>query len=230
VTSGNLDRTTLDYVLKRLAQIEATQATSADAFRSEANCTKWMIQKMRENPEDAQKKILEGSPYSVGLSADDLRALADRLEAEHNRFWDFEIKFIETPYWQRDSEAHVKQREAMIATFHPIMKIAVPNFIEADVRALVTTSKLRETQLATALAACKIDKGKYPKSLAGLVPDYFKALPIDPFNGEAFRYEAAADGTTYALYGVGPDRKDERTALLYDPTNGTISGGDIFFK
>jgi hypothetical protein len=118
----------------------------------------------------------------------------------------------------------------MKASFHPLMKVAVPNFTEADVRALVTKSKLRETQLATALAACKIDKGKYPKQISVLVPDYFKALPMDPFNGDAFRYKPAPDGNTYGLYGVGPDRKDEGTAVLYDPTNGTISDGDIFFK
>ena len=55
-------------------------------------------------------------------------------------------------------------------------------------------------------------------------------LLMDPFNGEAFGYKAASDGSTYTLHGVGPDRKDEKTAVLYDPTNGTISGGDIFFK
>lgn len=230
VASGNLDRTTLDYVLKRLETIEATQGTTADAFRGEANFMKWMIQKMRENPEEAQKKILEGSPYSVGLSADDLRALADRLEAERKRFWDFKIKFIETPYWQRDSEAHEKQLEAMIATFHPMTKIAVPNFLEADVRALVTKSKLRETELATALVACKMDKGRYPKRLSELVPEYFAALPVDPFVGHDYGYKPAPDGSSYVLYGVGPDRKDEGTAMLYDPTNGTISGGDVFFK
>ena len=110
------------------------------------------------------------------------------------------------------------------------MKIAMPNFTEADVRARVTTSKLLETQIATALAACKMDKGKYPKRLFALVPDYFKVLPMDPFNGEEYRYKLAADGSGYVLYGVGPDRKDEKTAVLYDPTNGTISGGDILFK
>ena len=191
---------------------------------------KWMIQKMKENPEEARKKILEDSPYSIGLSADDLRTLANRLEAEHKQLWDFLIQFIETPYWERDPEAHKQQQKAMIASFHQLMGVAVTTFIDADLRALVMTSKLLETQIATALAAYKMDKGKYPKRLSALVPDYFKTQPMDPFNGEEYRYKLAADGSGYVLYGVGPGRKDEGTAVLYDPTNGTISGGDIFFK
>jgi len=229
VASGNLDRTTLDYVLARLSMIEETQATSADAIRNEANWMGWIFKKMREKPDEAQK-MTKDQLYFNGLSPEEMSALADRLEAEHKRFWDFEIQFIETPYWERDPEAHNQEREAMIGSFHPLIKIAIPNFTEADVRALVTKSKLFETQLATALAACKIDKKRYPIRLSALVPDYFEALPMDPFNGEEFRYKAAPDGSTYTLHGVGPDRKDEKTAMLYDPTNGTISDGDIFFK
>jgi len=229
VTSGHLDRTTLDYVLTRLSMIEETQGTSADAFRSEANCMGWIIKKMREKPDEI-RKMTKDQPYFKGLSPEEMSALAVRLEAEHKRFWGFEIQHIETPYWERDPEAHKKQLEEMKASFHPLMKIAIPNFTEADVRALVTTSKLLETQIATALAACKIDKRKYPKRLSALVPDYFKVLPMDPFNGEEYRYKLAADGSGYVLYGVGPDSKDEATAVLYDPTNGTISGGDILFK
>lgn len=229
VASGNLDRTTLDYVLARLSMIEETQATSAEAFRSEANCMGWIFKQMRKKPDEAQK-MTKDMPYFKGLSPEAMSALADRLEVEHKRLWDFMIQFIKTPYWERDPEAHNQELEAMIASFHPLMKVAVPNFTEADVRALVTTSKLLETQIATALAACKIDKKRYPIRLSALVPDYFKIQPMDPFNGEEYRYKAAPDGSTYTLHGVGPDRKDEATAVLYDPTNGTISGGDIFFK
>ncbi len=229
VASGNLHRTTLDYVLARLRLIEETQGTSADAFRSEANCWGWYMEQIREKPEEARKTI-EDQPYFKGLSQEEMSALADRLEAEHNQLWDFEIQFIETPYWERDPEAHKQKREKMIASFHAMLQGPFRNFHEADVRALVTTSKLRETQLATALAAYKIDKKRYPIRLSALVPDYLKVLPMDPFNGEEYHYKPARDGSTYMLYSVGPDRKDEATVVVYDPTNGTLSGGDIFFK
>jgi hypothetical protein len=45
--------------------------------------------------------------------------------------------------------------------------------------------------------------------------------PIDPFSG---RHMKKHDGVYYS---VGPDGKDDKGEITYDPTNGTFSRGDI---
>lgn len=45
----------------------------------------------------------------------------------------------------------------------------------------------------------------------------------DPFTGEALRPLPGSND----LYSIGPDRIDQQGALIYNPTNGIISDGDI---
>jgi hypothetical protein len=54
-------------------------------------------------------------------------------------------------------------------------------------------------------------------------------LPIDPFSGKGFIYQLVSDGTNYTLYSIGPVRVDDARQILYDPTNGTVSSGDISY-
>ena len=70
-------------------------------------------------------------------------------------------------------------------------------------------------------------RGAAPESIQALVPDYLPELPTDPFNAEEspeLRYVSDE-----IVYSIGPDKKDQEAAIKYDPTNGTISQGDIFF-
>ena len=51
-------------------------------------------------------------------------------------------------------------------------------------------------------------------------------MPVDPFSGAQF----LRDETTGAFYSVGPDGGDDRLRVVYDPTNGTISRGDLVVR
>ncbi len=58
--------------------------------------------------------------------------------------------------------------------------------------------------------------------LEGIVRHYCTIMKTgDPFSGTYFKSQ---DGI---LYSVGPDGKDDKLHIIYDPTNGTISRGDI---
>lgn len=48
-------------------------------------------------------------------------------------------------------------------------------------------------------------------------------MPVDPFSGASFLRDEAAG----VYYSVGPDGGDDRLGEIYDPTNGTISRGDL---
>jgi hypothetical protein len=61
--------------------------------------------------------------------------------------------------------------------------------------------------LAFALAAYRLDNGRYPDKLDALAPKYLAAVPNDMFSGKALIYRLSEDG--YLLYSVGVNGIDE---------------------
>jgi len=57
---------------------------------------------------------------------------------------------------------------------------------------------LAATRLLYACIAYREEQGRYPATLETLVPDYIEAVPIDPYDGQPFRYDAA-QGLLYAV-------------------------------
>jgi len=72
--------------------------------------------------------------------------------------------------------------------------------------------------VALALHAYRLEHGRYPVTLAELAPAYLKKLPNDPFAMQGtFGY--AGKGSTYTLYSVGPDGKDDGGKPIEDPAS-----------
>jgi hypothetical protein len=103
--------------------------------------------------------------------------------------------------------------------------IARPNFLEAVTREKVSLARFDLLILSTAWKIYTLEHGAEVEKPEDLVPDLLPEIPRDPF---------AQDGKPYAskpfLYSIGPDSADQEGDVLYDPTNGTISSGDIFFR
>jgi type II secretion system protein G len=192
----------------------------------------------------------------------------------------------------------------VVAIIAILAAIAVPNFLEAQVRSKVARVKADHRSLATALEAYRVDNNVYPPSQFSRVPAatlvggvtspirpyvqrlvwittpiaYITSAPFDPFAPEikgavpnpatpidtanpSFVYwdDKYMDGRknspsnsnpstnqfrdlpgeftrrgAYALVSFGPDRGFEAAKVfnapwpVYDPTNGTVSDGDIF--
>jgi len=227
--AGHLDRPTLDRALARLQAIERTQPSFVDMYRGEVLLSEYEIRLMREKPDEARKlfKIsFEPPPDSV---IDEAIKEVDRIQAEREQLWKHLIQFARTPYWERDLASHEARIKQMKTTFHPMSIRGTLNVHEADVRFFVLKAKLLGAQIATALAAYKLETGDYPQQLSELVPTYFKAVPTDPFSGQEFKYGPSPDGSRQMPYSVGPDMTDDRGAVRYDRTKGTTSWGDIFF-
>jgi type II secretion system protein G len=148
--------------------------------------------------------------------------------------------------------------------------IAVPNFLEAQVRAKVSRAKNDMRAMATALEAYHVDNNAYPDASADFRPlrhvttpvAFITSLPEDPFpprnmppmwaRARSYRYGSmpiASAATRWALASDGPDLRNDTQDLtfypgyspglfyggdpefpwvLYDPTNGTLSQGDLF--
>jgi len=191
----------------------------------------------------------------------------------------------------------------VVAIIAILAAIAVPNFLEAQVRSKVSRVKADMRSVATALEAYDVDYNKYPPDYqyVALVPSrdlrsylprlvvlstpvaYMTSIPEDVFASAAVSRDAVLAGPYKVPYNVGPpvhpltfdyayrrlpDGRDEDVAFpglwtqrisrsanvqwalrsvgpdlkatvlgglggdiptSYDPTNGTVSNGDIFF-
>ena len=171
----------------------------------------------------------------------------------------------------------------VVAIIAILAAIAVPNFLEAQIRARVSACKNDLRTLALAWETYRVDYGRYPPDYDGndipghnphnapwdydligewwsytvvttpvaylsMVPrDIFQEGKTDtPKTGALFEYwgkeqdyvdipEWHETGTFWFMIGYGPDRTPQLNGFdldfpepyIYDPTNGTISYGDI---
>lgn len=230
--SGHLSRSQLEQVQGRLRTIETTQGSIDEWFAGERYVGLKVLELMRTDPVQAAGKVygMTAVMKREKLTPKAMAALAGRLETEYKRYWEFCNRVWAIPYWQRDYDALNKEGEKMISSFHPLLLPLLMSVKEFTERDLVLKAKLREARLVTALALYKLAAGRYPATLAELVPGYLETQPVDPFGGGAFQYQLAPGGGTYSLYSVGPDQRNENGSVVYDPTNGTHSGGDIVLK
>jgi len=180
----------------------------------------------------------------------------------------------------------------VVAIIAILAAIAVPNFLEAQVRSKVSRCRADMRSVATALESYAIDNNKYPPmsdvgptstwsvwqdigsggddhartpSYLTTPKAYMTTLPFDPFIPMStltgadyiihigkryayFNYVQFRDGAVYysptrhrdagewLIYGYGPDMDPANSIngasqteyLNYDPTNGTVSPGNIF--
>lgn len=61
---------------------------------------------------------------------------------------------------------------------------------------------------AIAVKRYKLSTGKFPSSVASLVPAFVSAVPTDFMDGQALRYRVNSDGS-FTLYSAGEDGKDD---------------------
>lgn len=67
------------------------------------------------------------------------------------------------------------------------------------------------------LRAYYLDNSRYPAKLDDLVPQYVRAVPVDPFGkGEPLHYKATTN--TYLLYSIGPDGRHDGGRRIEDKT------------
>ncbi len=98
-----------------------------------------------------------------------------------------------------------------------LMRIARPNAVGRNLYALMMPAMdsllerkcraecdLAATRLLASLHAYRADTHALPQKLSDLVPDYIDAIPLDPFDGQEFRYNPR----TAILYSVGRNGTD----------------------
>lgn len=152
----------------------------------------------------------------------------------------------------------------VVAIIMVLISIAMPNYLEATLRANVAASLAEMRSLGGALEMYSIDYKSYPLGRLHVLVDpvpYIDTLPRDKFS-ESSRYSYGARpvnvATRWLLAGRGPDRERNTSPIefypgydpllfiglfvepeaegaepfdymVYSPTNGSISRGDLYF-
>jgi hypothetical protein len=84
-----------------------------------------------------------------------------------------------------------------------------------------------DAQMRTMIAALAAERyrkahGRWPESLAALVPQYLREVPLDPFDGKPLRLRRLSDGLV--IYSVGLDGQDNGGTLANNFAPGTDIG------
>lgn len=107
----------------------------------------------------------------------------------------------------------------------PINQILSPVFTQARFKDVENQTQNALLLVTLALHAYQVEHGRYPQSLQELTPAYLKQLPDDPFALKGtFQYHPS--GTTYLLYSIGPDGKDDGGKVIDDPSRATSTSKD----
>lgn len=85
--------------------------------------------------------------------------------------------------------------------------------------------RLKLLEISTAAKLKFLRTKRYPRRDDELIPDFLSSIPIDPFTGDQIRYYV--HGARFIAYSLGPDLLDQQGLIIYDPTNGATSLGDI---
>jgi hypothetical protein len=107
-----------------------------------------------------------------------------------------------------------------------LMHFLMPALSKLAVRFREDQAVLRGAVVGLALERYRLDKGRWPKELTELAPDYLPAVPLDPFDGRPLRYRPLADGVI--VYSVGPDGQDDGGVL--NRKNTIAVGTDLGFR
>src|SRR3989454_2505429 len=87
----------------------------------------------------------------------------------------------------------------VVAIIAILAAILIPNFLRARAQSQVAVTKANLKNIATALERSFVDNASYPQPPLGntnLLPNYTRALPVDPCSGTVF---GTSPGYTYAV-------------------------------
>lgn len=153
----------------------------------------------------------------------------------------------------------------VVAIIGILAAIAIPNFLQAQVRAKVSRVYSEQRQMDLALELYRVDQNAYPTDefsgilkptgagRTGLIVlttpvDYMTSIPVDVFTpydwvqcypyicypqnngspGNRPFWYGPFTGMYWYMASAGPNIYYEAGFMSYDPTNGTVSNGDIY--
>lgn len=107
-------------------------------------------------------------------------------------------------------EQLMRSKSAYLTHLDEVLTLLIlPATHKISIRAAHTSHLISQAVIACALERHRLEHGAYPDSLEALKREGEKPLPPDPLSGNPMGYRKTGDGSSYILWGVGPDGKDD---------------------
>ena len=124
---------------------------------------------------------------------------------------------------RRDEFARIQK--VADASLNPYAAILAPTYSRTHETHDRDVATLRVAATVLAIERYRLAESKIPDSLATLVPNFLKAVPVDPFDEEPLRY--VHGDLDYSVYSIGPNLHDDQGA---EPDKDPRMTGDIVIK
>ena len=193
-------------LIERLDKIQKNEKTPKYAFEFEHQAARNNIEELSKSPKTFFLLFQKG-----------------KILRNMDGFYKEYINSMDKPY----TETKGIDWWGKIEKLDRLNRIMAPNFLYTDTRHRLLKANSAITEIGASIQYYKIKNGHYPDSLDELSPSIVKEIPKDPFADKPFIYSKTDRG--FELYSLGPDLMDDKASILYDPTNGTTSAGDIVF-
>lgn len=128
-----------------------------------------------------------------------------------------------------DRLPHAVDLERTLTMLNPLLSVVTfwkKNM--SSVRDEVSVAKYQLLKVAAAARHHLLTHNTFPDEDKKFLPYLPDGLPRDPFSSQPLKYLSGAD--LFTCYSIGPDETDDKAAIAYDPSNGSVSSGDIFIK
>lgn len=142
-----------------------------------------------------------------GLRAAFLEIMTDNVEA------------AKLPVEQQ--EAEFKRIDQSISLKPYIIRMLLPAGIRVEQAYWRSQAQIRTAIVALAVERYRRELGRWPESLAELVPGKLQQIYTDPYDGKPLRYRRNSDGVV--IYSVGPDKIDDGGKIRI----GIVPGADV---
>jgi hypothetical protein len=202
-----LDESALRSASSEIAWVQRHHRAITPTFATERRIVVSAVREMQGNPALQEQFLPEHEARN--LTAAQRATVAfwiaspEAFEAAARPVWEEILANASRPPWERE----VMDGAWLIQRVNgPVPGMHFPNFDQAFARDDVAVA-----HLALCQALCALRLGD----------DAALRNAIDPFTGQPVIV------TADRVHSVGPDKRDEQGALVYDPTNGALSVGDI---
>lgn len=111
------------------------------------------------------------------------------------------------PFFRNESARTFLHQDLKIPFFYPIARLLVPNLSTVILREATIEAHLEAARTGLACKLFRQANGRYPETLAELVPAFLPQEPVDPFTGKPLVYKTEGDG--FIVYSLGSNLKDD---------------------
>jgi len=138
----------------------------------------------------------------------------DKLDREISGEYHFEDEFSRLSFFMKPGKESLMQR---LVSYYKSLR-------------MVSDVKLDLLRVAAAARSHYLVTGNFPSSKKDLLPFFPEGFPKDPFlEGCSLSFARTSSGE-FLIYSVGPDKKDDKGAVSYDPMSGFEGKGDIVIR